>query len=174
VSDSPQSKQKQHLNIITTPLNTTTSHLVPPHGGELINLLLKPEYAAALQATADARAAPHLVPVCYALAGEALYITIDEKPKRRDVPLKRVRNILENPQTAFVVRCIGDDSEPRIFSTWGCKALAAIGKLPDTVMDRSIEIRLRRALPGEVAEKIRHASPRQIRASIATGRTMGR
>lgn len=54
-------------------------------------------------ATADAGGAPHLVPVCYALAGEALYITIDEKPKRRDVPLKRVRNILENPQTAFVV-----------------------------------------------------------------------
>ena len=54
-------------------------------------------------ATADAGRAPHLVPVCYALAGEALYITIDEKPKRRDVPLKRVRNILENPQTAFVV-----------------------------------------------------------------------
>ena len=88
--------------------------------------------------------------------------------------LRGVLNSGHTPQTAFVVRCIGDDSEPRIFSTWGCKALAAIGKLPDTVMDRSIEIRLRRALPGEVAEKIRHASPRQIRASIATGRTMGR
>jgi sulfate adenylyltransferase len=33
-------------------LNTTqkTSHLVPPHGGELINLLLKPEYAAETKA----------------------------------------------------------------------------------------------------------------------------
>jgi len=31
-------------------LNTTTSHLVPPHGGELINLLLKPEYAAEIKA----------------------------------------------------------------------------------------------------------------------------
>ena len=37
------------------------------------------------------------------MRGATLYITIDEKPKRRDVPLKRVRNIIENPQAAFVV-----------------------------------------------------------------------
>jgi PPOX class probable F420-dependent enzyme len=65
-------------------------------------------------ATADRSGAPHVIPVCYAAAGDALYVTIDEKPKRRDVPLKRVRNILENPQAAFVVdhydedwRCLG-------------------------------------------------------------------
>ena len=54
-------------------------------------------------ATADAAGAPFLTPVCFGLAGDAIYITIDEKPKRRDVPLKRVRNILENPQAAFIV-----------------------------------------------------------------------
>jgi PPOX class probable F420-dependent enzyme len=59
-------------------------------------------------ATADRGGAPHLVPVCYAENedaehGPTLYITVDEKPKRRDIPLKRVRNILENPQAAFVV-----------------------------------------------------------------------
>ena len=53
-------------------------------------------------ATADAGGAPYLVPVCFALESETLYITIDEKPKRRGVPLKRVRNIRENPQTAFL------------------------------------------------------------------------
>lgn len=53
-------------------------------------------------ATADGRGAPHLVPVCYVVDGASLYITIDEKPKRRDRPLKRVRNILENPRAAFV------------------------------------------------------------------------
>src|SRR5689334_12588744 len=53
--------------------------------------------------TADRAGVPHLVPVCYAVAGETVYITIDEKPKRRDVPLKRVRNILENPRFSFVV-----------------------------------------------------------------------
>ncbi|HEX3863149.1 MAG TPA: TIGR03668 family PPOX class F420-dependent oxidoreductase [Stellaceae bacterium] len=54
-------------------------------------------------ATADAGGAPHLIPACYAVDAETLYITIDEKPKRRDVPLKRLRNIIENPQAAFVV-----------------------------------------------------------------------
>jgi PPOX class probable F420-dependent enzyme len=54
-------------------------------------------------ATADAGGAPHVIPVCYAVAENTLYITIDEKPKRQDRPLKRLRNILENPQTAFVV-----------------------------------------------------------------------
>jgi len=54
-------------------------------------------------ATADAGGAPHVIPVCYALAENTLYVTIDEKPKRQDRPLKRLRNILENPQTAFVV-----------------------------------------------------------------------
>ena len=54
-------------------------------------------------ATADRGGVPHVVPVCYAVAGTTVYITIDEKPKRRDVPLKRVRNILENPRFSFVV-----------------------------------------------------------------------
>ena len=53
-------------------------------------------------ATADAGGMPHLIPVCYAVEGATLYITVDEKPKRKDIPLKRVRNILENPQVAFV------------------------------------------------------------------------
>jgi PPOX class probable F420-dependent enzyme len=53
-------------------------------------------------ATADRSGAPHLIPVCYAADRATLYITVDEKPKRRDIPLKRVRNILENPNAAFV------------------------------------------------------------------------
>ena len=60
-------------------------------------------------ATADRSGAPHVIPVCYAAAGDTLYVTIDEKPKRRDVPLKRVRNILENPQAAFVVDHYDED-----------------------------------------------------------------
>lgn len=60
-------------------------------------------------ATADAQGAPFLTPVCFSLDGNTLYVTVDEKPKRRDVPLKRVRNILENPRTAFVVDRYGED-----------------------------------------------------------------
>jgi PPOX class probable F420-dependent enzyme len=54
-------------------------------------------------ATADAKGVPHLVPVCYAIIGGSLYITIDEKPKRVDIPLKRLRNIAENPEIAVTV-----------------------------------------------------------------------
>ena len=53
-------------------------------------------------ATAEKNGMPHVIPVCYALADDMLYVTIDEKPKRRDMPLKRLRNILENPNAAFV------------------------------------------------------------------------
>jgi PPOX class probable F420-dependent enzyme len=60
-------------------------------------------------ATADVAGAPYLVPVCFGLAGATLYITIDEKPKRRGVPLKRVRNILENPRAAFIVDRYDED-----------------------------------------------------------------
>ena len=60
-------------------------------------------------ATADRRGAPHVVPVCFAIEGGALYITIDEKPKRPDVPLKRLRNIAENPAIAVVVDRYDDD-----------------------------------------------------------------
>jgi PPOX class probable F420-dependent enzyme len=53
-------------------------------------------------ATADARGTPHLVPVCFVVSEGALYITIDQKPKRDIRALKRLRNITENPAAAFV------------------------------------------------------------------------
>src|SRR6202158_6097162 len=53
-------------------------------------------------ATADGRAAPHLVPVCFVVSEGALYITIDQKPKGDVSALKRLRNIIENPVAAFV------------------------------------------------------------------------
>jgi len=60
-------------------------------------------------ATADLAGAPHVVPVCFAVTDEALYITIDEKPKRAGAPLKRLRNIAENPAVAVVVDRYDDD-----------------------------------------------------------------
>jgi PPOX class probable F420-dependent enzyme len=54
-------------------------------------------------ATADRAGVPHLVPVCFCVDGSSVYITVDEKPKRTDMPLKRVRNIQENPAVAVTV-----------------------------------------------------------------------
>jgi PPOX class probable F420-dependent enzyme len=53
-------------------------------------------------ATADARATPHLVPVCFGVSERTLYITIDQKPKGDVRALKRLKNIVENPVAAFV------------------------------------------------------------------------
>ena len=55
-------------------------------------------------ATADAQAVPHVVPVCFGLVEDALYITIDQKPKRAGRPLKRLRNIAENPARLHRIR----------------------------------------------------------------------
>lgn len=60
-------------------------------------------------ATADADAKPHVVPVCYAAAADAVYITIDQKPKGDPRALKRLRNILDNPAAALVVDRYDED-----------------------------------------------------------------
>lgn len=76
-----------------------------------------------------------------------------------------LRGILNSGHTrdsAFTIRCVGDDLEPRKFSTWGPKILSGIGRLEgktSTLADRSIEIQLRRKLPSEKIEKLRHIPP---------------
>ncbi len=61
-------------------------------------------------ATADRAGEPHAIPVCFAYDGRLIHIALDEKPK--DVPatrLKRVRNILENPNVALVADRYSED-----------------------------------------------------------------
>jgi PPOX class probable F420-dependent enzyme len=61
-------------------------------------------------ATADRHAVPHVAPVCFAVQGETLYITIDAKPKRRPgTTLKRLRNIADNPAVAVTADRYDED-----------------------------------------------------------------
>jgi PPOX class probable F420-dependent enzyme len=61
-------------------------------------------------ATADARGNPHVVPVCFAIAEDTLYVTIDEKLKRASArPLKRLRNMIDNPSIAFIADRYDED-----------------------------------------------------------------
>src|SRR5271170_3725959 len=60
-------------------------------------------------ATADGRAVPHVVPVCFAVGDDALYITIDLKPKGDPRALKRLRNIADNPAAALVADHYDED-----------------------------------------------------------------
>jgi len=62
-------------------------------------------------------------------------------------------------ETAFVIRTTGDDHTPTNFSVWAAKALCGIGKLADTIEDRSIPLRMRRKVDGEHAASIRHSDP---------------
>lgn len=57
--------------------------------------------------------------------------------------------------TAYIIRTVGDDHEPRKFSTWGSVVIALIGELPGTLGDRSITIPMRRRLPKETVERFR-------------------
>jgi hypothetical protein len=86
---------------------------------------------------------------------------------------EEARGILNSGFTrdsAFVIRCAGDEHTPTKFATWGAKALCGIGKIADTLSDRSIPLRLRRKTPSESVQNIRHADPAQwemLRARIA-------
>ncbi|NPU91912.1 MAG: DUF3631 domain-containing protein [Gammaproteobacteria bacterium] len=61
--------------------------------------------------------------------------------------------------SAFIIRCVGDDHTPTPFNIWGAKALCGIGKIQDTLADRSIPLRLRRKKPGETVERQGHSDP---------------
>lgn len=60
--------------------------------------------------------------------------------------------------SAYVLRCVGDNLEPKQFNVWAPKAIAAIGKLPGTIVDRSIPISLQRKPRGAKCERLRLAS----------------
>ena len=62
-------------------------------------------------ATASERGQPHVVPICFAVVGQTVYSAIDEKPKRGEPSsLRRVRNVLSNPE-AMLVADVYDDAD---------------------------------------------------------------
>lgn len=73
--------------------------------------------------------------------------------------LRGVINSGHTRQLAYVWRTVGDDHEPRQFSTWGAKAISGIGHLSETLMDRAVILELRRKLPKEKVDRLRHAEP---------------
>ena len=58
-------------------------------------------------------------------------------------------------RTGRAMRLVGDEHEPKAFSTYSACAIAMIGKLPDTLADRSLEVSLKRRLAGEPIVPIR-------------------
>lgn len=100
----------------------------------------------------------------------ALYRTIDawcptllideaDTFMRDNEELRGILNSGHTRESAYVIRTVGDNFTPTKFNTWGAKALAGIGQVADTLMDRAIIFQLRRKLPHEEVDRIRYAEP---------------
>ena len=100
----------------------------------------------------------------------ALYRTIDawcptllideaDAFMRDNEELRGILNSGHTRESAYVIRTVGDSFTPTKFNTWGAKALAGIGHVADTLMDRAVIFELRRKLPHEKVERIRYAEP---------------
>ena len=114
-------------------------------------LQLTPEQAQRLAAapvghlsTADRSGAPHVIPVCFVLdrqtVGCPIYSVLDQKPKRTALTrLRRVRNLLDNPQAALVV----DHYEPDWHRLWYIlltgKAELLTAEAPQQVQDERVQ-----------------------------------
>ncbi|HZR62653.1 MAG TPA: DUF3631 domain-containing protein, partial [Xanthobacteraceae bacterium] len=70
---------------------------------------------------------------------------------------EELRGILNSGhrQGGSVIRTVGEEFEPRSFSTYSACAIALIGRLPATLADRSVPIELRRRRADEAIEPFR-------------------
>ena len=69
---------------------------------------------------------------------------------------EELRGILNSGHTKAAANVIRNvDHKPRRFSTWAPKAIATIGTLADTLVDRAVVVRLQRKPPGATVERLR-------------------
>lgn len=73
--------------------------------------------------------------------------------------LRGLINCGHTRDSAYVVRVVGENHTPTKFNAWGAKAIAGIGHLAETLMDRAIVLELRRKLSHEQVDRLRHAEP---------------
>lgn len=87
--------------------------------------------------------------------------TIFGTPKQAEKN-EEMRGLLNagHQRNRYVTRVVGNDHTPHRFATFAMAALAGIGDLPDTIMDRSIVVRMRRRAQGE------HVKPFRSRRDI--------
>jgi hypothetical protein len=83
--------------------------------------------------------------------------------------LRGVLNSGHTRATAYVVRTVGDNHEPRLFGTFGPKVIALIGTLTATLQDRSIAVPMRRKTKAEKVTRLRIAT---LTAEFETVRRM--
>jgi PPOX class probable F420-dependent enzyme len=59
-------------------------------------------------ATIDPDGRPHVVPICFAVAGDRIVSVVDQKPKRT-LQLRRLENVRRHPDVQLVVDHFDDD-----------------------------------------------------------------
>ncbi len=79
------------------------------------------EQRVARLATISPEDRPHLVPVCFVQVGEALFVPVDEKPKRNG-ELARVRNIRAHPRCGLLFDRYSDDWKQLAWVRLDCTA----------------------------------------------------
>ncbi|MGW5343352.1 DUF3631 domain-containing protein [Streptomyces sp. NPDC004050] len=82
--------------------------------------------------------------------------TIFGTPKQAEKN-EEMRGLLNagHQRNRYVTRVVGNDHTPHRFATFAMAAIAGIGDLPDTIMDRSVVIRMRRRAEGESVRPFR-------------------
>ncbi len=113
----------------------------------LLNLVFRPLPASNITASSLFRAIEKYKPTLLLDEADTFLHNNDE--------LKGIINSGYRSSSSYVVRTVGDDYEPRIFNTFGPKAIAQIDKPQETIMDRGIIIEMRRKRPGEKSERLR-------------------
>ena len=86
-----------------------------------------------------------------------LFDEVDGIFRGRDEDSKDLKRLLNSGYRtgATVLRTVGDQHEPKRFSTFSPKLLAGLGGLPDTLESRCVPIVMQRRLPHEQAERLR-------------------
>lgn len=74
---------------------------------------------------------------------------------KQDEDLRSILNSGHTPSQAFALRVVGEQHEPKPFSTWTPIAMAGIGKIWSTLEDRSIIIELQRKIQTEQVQRLR-------------------
>lgn len=70
---------------------------------------------------------------------------------------EQLRGIINSSHTksgSFVIRCEGDNNEPKKYSTWAPIVMGGIKRVADTIEDRSLIVELQRKMPDEKVQRL--------------------
>ena len=99
-------------HVVSSPASFTDAPaMAASYGATVASMELRERVAAARVArlaTVDAAGNPHLVPVCFALAGDVVYSAVDDKPKRTH-DLARLANVRAHPVATLLVDHYDED-----------------------------------------------------------------